>query len=326
MLKKLIPYCTLLLAVSCTKELDLPYPQAEDQLVLNGILHPDSLIKVSVTKTLPVHSFGNDYPLVKDATVRMYEDDELLGELIFQDSLYVLDYYPKAGSEYRVEVAVEDYPEVRASDIIPDLPDATACIRPDTTYVWGNASIQVDIQDKAQESNFYWFYTVNTSYTIRQCEFIDRDFVCTEVDPPLVSVVKPNYYQSYSSVPDRFNAFVDNTSGGITEYEFYIRIDDVSLDGLPITFDVASYIYQPEPEPRWETYRDVHILSTSRHYDRYLKSSVIYALNQEYNDDDDIGFKPFVASSEVYSNIENGMGIFAAYNSVSIPIDEKPCK
>jgi hypothetical protein len=39
---------------TCTQELDMPFPQGKEQLVLNSILHPDSTIKVSLTKTLPL--------------------------------------------------------------------------------------------------------------------------------------------------------------------------------------------------------------------------------------------------------------------------------
>lgn len=316
----------LVICTSCTKELDLPYPQAEEQIVLNGILHPDSVIKLSVTKTLPVRSFGEPYPIIENANVRLYEDDALLGALRFQDSLYVLDYYPKAGHAYRVEVEVPGYPLVSASDVVPELPDATACIRPDTSYIFSNASIHIDVQDKAKEPNFYWFYTVGTTYTFRQCEYINQDYVCTDINPPTVTIGKANDYQSFSSIPDRFNAFVDNTSGGITVFEFYIRVDDVSLDGLPITFDIASYLSEPDPYDRYKSYNKLYILNASQHYDRYLKSSITYFLNEDLYDDEDIAFKPFVQSSEVYSNIENGTGIFAAYNSVSIAVEDHPCE
>jgi len=327
-IKAIKPFLFLLLlfCTSCTKELDLPYPQPYEQIVLNGILHPDSIINVSLTKTIPLKNAGNKFPWIENATVRLYENDELLGDLAFQDSIYTLNYYPKAEYEYRIEVDVPDYPLVSASDVVPALPNATACIRPDTSYVWGNASLHIDIQDKAHEPNFYWFYTTNTTHIFKECEYIDRDLVCTDISPYEVIVSKENYYQSFSFIPDRFNAFIDNTSGGITEYELYIRVDDVSLDGLPITFDIASYLPNQDHYNRYERYRKLYVLNASQHYDRYLKSSITYFLNKDYNEDEDIGFKPFVESSEVYSNVINGTGIFAAYNSVSIPIEDNPCE
>jgi hypothetical protein len=52
---------------------------------------------------------------------------------------------------------------------------------------------------------------------------------------------------------------------------------------------------------------------------------VRYALNRGNYSDEDFAFTPFAEITQTYSNIENGTGIFAAYNSVSIPYDDFPC-
>ena len=64
----------------------------------------------------------------------------------------------------------------------------------------------------------------------------------------------------------------------------------------------------------------------SQVYDRYLKSGIIYHLNRDYNTEEDLGFKPFVQFSQVYSNVENGTGIFAAYNTTDLDIGSYPCE
>jgi hypothetical protein len=325
-------FIVLMCLSGCTKELDLPYPQAEDQIVLNGILHPDSLIKLSVTKTSPVSSFGESYPIVENANVRLYEDDKLLGELDFQDSLYALDYYPKAGHEYSVEVAVPDYPLVRASDVIPAPPTVEICYREDTEnrYHFANGNLNINIHDPDQKSNYYWLYLVNTYYRIRECEIIKGTYICNDINPPIITKEKLNYYHSYSSIPDRFNAFVDNTSGGATQYEYYIRVDDIANNSEQIYFDIALPSYDglisgENENEQFRTESSFYVVSSSQAYDRYLKSSIIYSLNKEYSNDEDMGFKPFVESSQIYSNVKNGTGIFAAYNSVSIPVEEYSC-
>ena len=68
------------------------------------------------------------------------------------------------------------------------------------------------------------------------------------------------------------------------------------------------------------------ITNASQHYDRYLKSSITYHLNRLYSEGEDVGFRPFVQFSQVYSNVENGTGIFAAYNTTDLDIGSYPCE
>ncbi len=333
-----------LMIESCMKELDLSFPQAEEQIVLNGILHPDSIIQVSVTKTLPVNSFDRNYPLVKDAEVRIYEDDKLLGNLIYQDSIHILDYYPKAGSEYRVEVKVSGFPVVSATDVIPAPPNAEVCFLEDSTkgFFYSFAYYDININDPDNEANFYWFYTWSNSLHGSKCklkldsvvwengelQYIPQDtIVCSNGATPVFGIGRGYEYGSFSSVPDRFNAYVDNTSGGVTKYEGYIRVEDNGLNGELISFAISGgqYDYLRRYQGIDEQLSvKANIINASQAYDRYLKSSITYFLNENLYDDEDIGLKPFVESSEVYSNVENGTGIFAAYNSVDIEVGDFP--
>ncbi|MFP4090878.1 MAG: DUF4249 domain-containing protein [Cyclobacteriaceae bacterium] len=311
-----------LLFLACTQELDIPFPQGKEQLVLNSILHPDSTIKISLTKTLPLGNTGSDFPVVDNAEIRLYEDDVLIGSPTFQDSLHVLNYFPKAGKQYSIEVIVPGFSTLNAADQMPQDFESTVCIAPDERYVFNNASIYITIEDPTKDVNSYWLYT--TSYHIRDKEgcFDPFDEDCYEL-----YYGNDGYYYSFSSVPDRFNAYIDNVAGGVTSYDYFVRVEDSGVDGEAIIFEIASnisnnYISSPDVLPR-----KLHIISASQHYDRFLKSSVLYVLNHSnYSYDEDFAFTPFAEIIQTYSNIENGTGIFAAYNSVSIPYDNFRCE
>ena len=340
-------FCMIFLSglCACVRELDVPFPVSEPQIVLNGILQPDSVIRISLSKTLAVAD-THDFTLVTDAVVRMYEDEQLLGSLPYQDSAYTLNYHPKVGHQYRVEAEVPGYPTVRASDIVPMPPNVEICYREDTArrYTYSSAILNISIDDPAEEANFYWVDEVSTSPERPRCSIKDDSIVwnngapqllpqdtivCDDGGPPTFKKMRTYYYKSFSPVPDRFNAFVDNTSGGVTEFEMYVRVEDASLNGEMISFDLKGSGY--DYLKRYQHISDqlsvkLRVMNASQSYDRYLKSSVIYALNYLNYSDEEVGVKPFAEVTQTYSNIENGTGIFAAYNLTSIEVGDFPCE
>lgn len=294
---------------SCTQELDLPFPQGKEQLVLNGFLHPDSTIKVSLTKTLPLETTNADFLLVDNAEMHLYEDGLLIGMPTFQDSIYVLDYLPKEGKEYSIEVEVPGFQVLKASDVVPDRPMAEICLRNDPIL---RKVINIRIIDQTAVANTYWLggFLINSRF-------------CSSEEGKTCNVIQATF-DSFSSIPDRFNASIDNVTGGISEFQYYMRIEDSKKTDNKIELVVRSFFFLENLLPD-QTYR-LDVKSASQHYDRFLKSSIIHATNpiNSYIEED-FAFLPFAEIIQSYSNVENGTGIFAAYNSVSFAVEDNPC-
>lgn len=316
----------LTVSLSCTKEINLPFPLQEPQLVLNGLLCPDQAIQVSLTTTLSSSADTVDFPVVDNAIVSLYEGDMMIGSLTFQDSLYSIDYYPKVGHSYAIEAEVPGYKTVRASDVMPPPAVVSICFREDTAgiYVYSNSILDINITDPLSERNAYWMDTFSSRYTNRVCSRgADGYYTCDTVDTPVLEREKGTYYESFSPIPDRFNAFVDNTSGGVTAYDLYMRIDDANLNGEVIRFNIAlgGNASDLAADPSDSSSFQLRILNSSRAYDRYLKSSITHYLAYEFFEEPN----PFAEPVKIYSNVENGTGIFAAYNSTSLEIGDFPC-
>lgn len=252
-----------LACISCTQELDLPFPQGKEQLVLNSILHPDSIIKVSLTKTLPLGSTGIDFPVVDNAEIRLYEDKVLIGMPAYQDSIYILEYLPKAGQEYRIEVEVPGFETLKASDVVPERPVAEICLRDDPIL---REAIDIKIIDQNDVANTYWLGGI----------LLNSPFCSPSKEGKACNVIQPSF-ESFSSIPDRFNASIDNVAGGISLFRYYMRIEDTGISNDQIELVVRSFFFLDQPLPIG-TYR-LDIKSASRHYDRFLKSSIIHATN-----------------------------------------------
>jgi hypothetical protein len=295
---------------SCTQELDLPFPQGKEQLVLNSILHPDSTIKISLTMTLPLGTTGSDFPIVDNAEIRLYEGDMLIGMPAYQDSIYILEYLPKAGKEYRIEVEVPGFEVLSASDVVPERPVAEICLRDDPIL---REAIDIKIIDQNDVANTYWLgaFLINSRF-------------CSSEEGKTCNVIQATF-DSFSSIPDRFNADIDNLAGGISEFQYYMRIEDAGISGNKIELVVRSFFFLDNLTSD-QTYR-LDVKSSSRHYDRFLKSSIIHATNPTTDIvEEDFLPAPFAEIIQSYSNVENGTGIFAAYNSVSFAVEDNPCR
>jgi len=232
--------------------------------------------------------------------------------------------------------------------MVPEPAVVSICNKEDIIdrYAVAELALEITIQDQADVPNYYWLETEMT-YPLPPCRIILDSSYFDEIEkkPVVVPVNRivcegeslPNfgkyrhiYYRSFSAIPDRFNAMVDNTRGGITEYDFYVRLDDTNHNGENITLELANgsyrFLRRFSNEIHEELAYRLIVTTASQHYDRYLKSSVIYALNRDNYTDEDNALKFFSEITQTYSNIKNGTGIFVAYNTVQLDITGSPCE
>ena len=84
---------------------------------------------------------------------------------------------------------------------------------------------------------------------------------------------------------------------GFVHY-YQIRLSDERYDGQVLDFIIPDLVPTNQ-------YRAKHILNASEHYDKYIKTSILSRLNESSD-------LPFSEPVQIYSNIENGFGIFGA--------------
>ncbi len=302
-MKNLIPYLISITSLlACTKEIDLEFPTTESQIVVNGIINPDSTIRINITKTLSLATTSN-FPIVKNAIVTIKENGIFLDTLEYKsDGNYVLNYFPKVGETYQLEVNVPGYEPLYATDIIPEKPKFNAC------HHRGRYSLQ--IHKLSNSKNFYWISVQQKDYA----EGANFNYDSTKI-----SLTTSFYLHSNCIQCDDFNAIRD---GGFNEYFTYIRFDESYLLTYPINIAIEKTNFGGPNLKRADSNQTayIYITNASKNYDRYLKSSMIDFMNNDFND---VG--PFTKPVPIFSNIENGTGIFAAYNNSSIDIKPFPC-
>ena len=170
---------------ACTETFEIDFPEEPPQLVVYSLFHPDSVWQVSVSSTKDLNSPNTPYPVIDNATVEIYQGEQLVDELAFRGRLEPAiaigldgtrsdtvvwrraDEYrsergirPEVGVAYTLRVLAPGYPTATATGRIPAVPAVTIG---ETRYnqnegVWPyDESVEISgvIRDVPEQNNFY---------------------------------------------------------------------------------------------------------------------------------------------------------------------------
>ncbi|MBN2636103.1 MAG: DUF4249 domain-containing protein [Prolixibacteraceae bacterium] len=270
------------LLFSCEKEVTLDL-NSQSKLTFNCILNPDSTIHATLTQSRELNAAGN-FMTIEGAEIELFENTNFLGAMNDQgNGNYDFNYKPKPGQSYNVEIAKENYLTAKAQTIVPRGVKIEFVQKVKEPDEYNRLLTEIKINDIAG-SNYYWYYTYS----------IDR-----EMSYKYISSI----YSLYSPYFDDFNKRMEPESRYGYYYNHMVRIKDDNNDGQILSWEIYKRI-----NDRYEDYNI--ILETDQHYDKYLKSSV----QMRMLEDETI---PLNEPVQIYSNIENGYGIFGA-NIISV--------
>lgn len=277
---KLVGFAFLLFACETTVDIDIPFEKP--QITLNSSLRHNTFPSVRLSYSKHILDNNWEFVPIKDAAVRLIHEGETLPlSFVEETGEYTnLNRLLTQGNEYTVEVDVEGYETVRASEVIPISVPIKDLIYQGTVQVdaWSSNDDVTLIFDDPEGENYYEisaeFYRQN-SYTDE-----NGNTVYYEDNYPLYLEPKnPTYEKDY------------NTDGELL-------IDDKLFEGREATIDLflnGSYFSDDmEGEIKFT------LKSVTRNY--YLFHST-YGL-QWWNEGD-----PYAQPVQVYSNISNGIGI-----------------
>ena len=312
----------LAMLYGCNREIDFDFPDAEPAIVVNSIITPESPISVSVSAVMPIapdsynvvndtdeygtiHSQHVPKPkyCIEDASVLIYEDGVLLCSLEYtEDGYYVSDKYPKVGSTYTLIVNAPGYKECKATTTLYSMP------------VLGNMSF-LDTVSVDQEG----FPLSKLSFTIK------------DNDP------NHNFYEvSCRAVSDKYDVEYEwiyfnssrNTDKVLTQSES-LPFNDRVLLFTDEYFSNSSYnldvIYRYNPYVAMAKYDlEITIKTISESYYEYLRSRMMQAYQEESLFEYLANYESLSATPvDIYSNIENGYGVFASYSTMTDTIMRK---
>ncbi len=303
--------------IGCEKYIEFEGENKPPRLVLNGVMRPDSVFEIALSNSLGFIDIGEIAP-VTNGTVGVYNEsnvliDELqhLGEGIYRGSMM-----PQIGERYTVRAAAPSFTEITALDIIPEpVPIAdwdTLTVTDNNDPFWDFQEIKVSfsISDPVATANFYHLEI-----------FMVQEYYLEPVYDPFTGEFSYDtiYYPEpvEQKVGFSFNdpvltAEYDNTLGENWVYADAVTFTDELFNGNTRTFSVNMNYYGIGGESGIGGRFELRLSSVSRDLGQYLRTRARY----EYVSGD-----PFSEPVQVFSNIENGLGIWGGASSSSVFID-----
>ena len=262
---------------SCKKELDTKVC-VSPKLCFNCILNPDSLVKGRLNLSQSI-SENKSFTKINNAIIELTKDGVFIGLMKNTgDGIYSMEYKPITGSQYDIQIRAKGYPELNASTIMPSKPNvgyqlSNPIVHGTSFNSFTSYTIEKRITDKPG-INRYWHYRLR-------------------LDPTNIWRFAGGSYNVDSPLIDDFNKVIDATDKLGFHYEYYLRINDTGKDGQILTFDDIAYKNEIN-----------FFMDTDEHYDKYLKSTI----KQKMNENNLLFNEPV----QIYTNIENGLGIFGS--------------
>jgi len=271
--------------VSCEKDLNTKVV-ISPKLCFNCILNPDSLIHGSLSLSQSI-SEEKTFVKIDHATIELKKDGQLIGTMQNTgNGIYRLNIKPSSGSFYEISINAEGFPLLHASTTVPEKPPV---------------SYRLDNKEYQDHGLYSFFYTYRVTYTIQDKPGANRYWHYK------MRYINSNgfywlFFDINSTIIDDFNKVTDSSQRYGYYYMYYLRINDIQADGKTLTFTDLSYDKDV-----------VYFMDTDEHYDKYMKSTI----KQRINDGDNLLFNEPV---QIYTNFENGFGIFGSAAIISFKL------
>lgn len=280
---------------------DKKLPEFKPVLVFNSILTTDTIAKASLSKNRFVleeerynkYEPGKDSELINDAKISLFEDSKLLGQYREEKKLYSSKYYspekgenysfklnPKAGSVYKIKAEKKGFATIESTFKMPELK---------ADFNIKDIKVSEDKEPNAKR--------IRLTYAITDKP--GRDFYKLTL---LQKIVKENGESYYSKIYYDENKKVDDDFFGSEEDNDNSLFSDELFSEKTLEKTISFIRYNSRTNKSFELI--VELKSFSEGYFKYFKS-----LNKANN----ANGNPLSQPVQVYSNIENGLGVFGGF-------------
>ncbi len=310
MFRYILYMVVVLFLVSCERTVDVDLPPHTPKMVMHCLFSPDSTFQTALTISQDILE-PSEFNFVTDATLSLYEDDDFLETLTPNDfsfevwdnwgfeqtekegAFFTSENVAKVDKTYRLEVSAEGFEDIEATTTVPALVEieevqTTNVFTEEGEYL-DNAFMNVSFSDPVGDNYYeirayadviyadyeYYFDSTLNDYVPGDVIVTDtfRQEIYLEYNDPLGL----DALGSGSSIFLEDGLFEGNTAN------IKLIVYDNVIAGTEILVELISHS------------KDSYLYKTSR-------------IKHEWSRDD-----PFSEPVFVYSNVENGYGVFGAY-------------
>ena len=284
---------------SCKKTINIEIPDEGRRLVVNSFFKADSVLSVNLTQSRYILDNKYNFDKIANAEIRLYEGDKYIESLQMQgDSTYLGNYILKANNIYKIVVNSGEFPQLTAESLLPEKTGILEFSAENTKDEEGYDALgfTLTFKDKPGEDNYY-FVEVYQRYVDHYTDYeTGKDTVYVYFDKIYLYSTDPNTLDEWGLGEGLLlNDALFNGKEYSLKFFGYGNYYGYGYDeyGNPIEnaeSDVSFYVY---------------FKSVSKEFYLYYKS-----LSKHFEAQDEIFMEPV----QVYTNIENGFGIFAGYS------------
>lgn len=294
-------FITICLLGACTKEITGNIKDLSGNPVLNTILRPDTFVSVQLTRSRPVLGEGANSPYlpISDANIKLYENG--VEKMISYDSLqerYVSNWKPELGKKYAIEA---------------NIPSQENPIKAAAEEILAPISLSYFDTDSVNINNTPYLYV---KYTIDDTPGADYYHVLIRfrcLTNGIVTYETPIYVDYSLSDP------TESTNGGNANASFMevypyggFLFSDKNRDGSSISFNLPVNLNNMQCDASAQKQLYVEVRKCSEAYFYYMSTVSDFTQNSG---------NPFGTPVQVYSNIQNGRGIWATYSKTTFTYD-----
>ncbi len=286
-------------AFSCRKEYIIDYPPLNPTLIVNCLFSPDTVFNIHISRLQNINDTTS--AIVENARVTLYEDENFFDTAVFNSSTetYKSNRKPQVGKTYSVRVEAEGFPAANAEDKVPD----SISIDSANVYIaayydsWEEHKLElVELYFKnTREENYYEVISYSDQY-IESVDYhiYNLPYGITSLDPIILA----------EGILDK------------SKYQPVLVFSDKLLD------ENAKVTFMPFLQLGGSSYiSDSYTLLRNISKDYYLFRKKWYKYLQtnapaQMNGIAELSNMSFISDpTEAYTNVENGLGIFAAYTA-----------
>lgn len=288
-------------------ELEINLPEPEKKLVLNSTF---TSFTPPYIKPFQV-KLWNSWPVldttqasqIKDAKILWYENGRLLDSLIFDETLEAYTskefYFPAEGAIYSIDVLKDGYQKISAQNSIPpNVPIQEYQLVPFAGFNSDNlaySSVSITFNDPGQTENYYEIIVTEVSNEKDKYQLWTNEKIITE-EPWYPSVLSFE-----SKLPHRLLFNDKQINGTVKQIVFYFTPEQVIDRGkLKIRYSII----------------DIFLRSVTAEYYDYFTT----LLQHKHNQKGDF-FYGLSEPLNVFTNIENGYGIFAGFQNSAVTVE-----
>lgn len=296
----------LLISISCEKELDIDDLNYKAQIVLNGLIYPDSNIYINVTRSKSILEADSILGFLEHADVKLYKNDTFIENLVHERSGYFRSKsktqlnvnYKIEASAGNLETAFANFSlsnkiNMRIENIDYQIRDTLVEIdkpeKKDTSLVEVFLNFDLVFNDDPDAKNYYdfsghgKFCSYRTHIVSHEKGYIEYKYLTENSD----------LYISFNNYGDAEKYY--SGSAGYNGYEKNFFITDEIFNGEQHRFELFTHFYANNVDSI-----EIALYSYPYDYIKFHESGYRY-MSSYYN--------PFSQPINIYSNVENGLGI-----------------